>query len=815
MRLVDHLRNDLRYAIRAALKHPGFALVAILNFAIGIGVNTAVFTVLDAVLLRQPDYADPSRLVRVSERFPALGELSTGVSPSEFLDYRDRTQAFAALAGYEDAVFDMTGGAEPVRIRAERSTHTLFDTLGVRPLLGRTFSEAEDRFGSANVVVLSHELWQRTFGGNASAIGAAIRLNEQAYTVIGVMPAGFEFPFTIASVSEPPSAWVPMAFTPREVAERIPELPVHIIARLKPDVSIARARDDIERVAAGFQREHPDAYKGNTQMQAGLEPLGAADRARTRPVLLALGGAVLFVLLIACANITNLLLARAAARQREIAMRSALGASTGRLFQQLLIESLLLSSVGAVLGCGLAGLILAVVPSVWPWFRTGTTQLRIDLAVLAFTVGLSAIAAVLCGLAPAFNSTRTPIANTLQSGGRPGGSSSRQRLRSALVILEASSAVVLLIGSALLIRSFVEVLRVPPGFDADGVLIARTTFNRQRYPSDDRRHVALRDMTTRLASLPGVSAVSVATHIPLADDRQIGFLLEGETGDSVRWADNALVSGSYFATMGIPLLRGRTFGDQDTPRAPLAAIVNASMARRFWPDGEAVGKRLLWGGRPLTIVGVVGDVHLGALDAAVTTPTIYCSVYQIESGATARAVFVVRTAPGREVSGLAQAVRSAIWSVDAGVPVFDIRPMTEIVSRSLGVRRFALMLLSAFGIVALALALVGLYSVLSYAVAQRKSELGVRLAVGARPAQILRLVLADGLRLTLIGVLVGALLGGVLARTLSRLLYGISPLDPVAFGAACALMVVVSLVASGAPARRAARVDPLIALRSE
>jgi putative ABC transport system permease protein len=815
MKSLDQLRDDLRYAIRAAISRPGFALVVVLNFAIGIGINTAVFTVVNAVLLRQPGYADPSRLVAVHERFPALGELTTGVSPAEYLDYRDRIRAFAAVAGYEDAVFDLTGGFEPLRIRAERSTHTLFDTLGVRPLLGRTFSEAEDRFGSANVVVLSYELWQHLFGGSASAIGAAIRLNEQAYTVIGVMPAGFEFPFTIASVSEPPAAWVPMAFAPRELADRIPELPVHIVGRLKPDVSIDQARQDVERVVAEFQREHPDVYRGNARVQAGVEPLGSADHARTQPVLLALSGAVLFVLLIACANITNMLLARAATRQKEIAMRMALGASSGRLVQQLLTESLLLSATGALLGCGLAALIIAAVPSVWPWFSGGTTQLRMDLSVLAFTVGLSVAAAVFCGLAPALSSARAPIASSLQSAGRLGGSSLRQRLRSGLVILEASSAVVLLIGSGLLIHSFVEVLRVPAGFSPDGLVIARTTFNRQRYPSDDRRREALRQMTSRLAALPGVTAVAVSTHIPLADDRQIGFLLEGEAGDSVRWADNALVDGSYFSAMGIRLLRGRTFGDQDGPRAPLSAIVNASMARRFWPDGDALGKRLLWGGRPLTIVGVVGDVHIGALDAAVATPTIYCSVYQVESAATTRAVFVVRAADGREVPGLAPAVRRAIWSVDAGVPVFDIRAMTEIVAQSLGVRRFALMLLTAFGVVALALAVVGLYSVLSYAVAQRTSELGVRLAIGAKPAQILRLVLADGLRLTAIGLVVGALLGAVLARTLSRLLYGIAPLDPIAFGAACFLMLIVSLLASGGPARRAARVDPLVALRAE
>ncbi len=810
----ERIGEDLRYALRAATNRPGFALVAVLNLAIGIGINTAVFTVVNAVLLRPPAFADPSRLVTVYERFPNIGEQTTGVSQAEYLDYRDRTQAFAALAGYADAVFDVTGGREPLRIRAERTTHELFVTLGVTPILGRTFSAAEDRFGSAQVVVLSYDLWQRQFAGSAAALGASIALDERPYTVIGVMPAGFEFPFTIASAAEPPAAWVPMAFTPRELSERVAELPVHIIARLKPGMSLAQARQDVQRVSTEFQREHPETYRGNQQIVSGVERLGSRDLARTQPVLVAMSGAVLFVLLIACANVTNLLLARAAARQREIAMRTALGATTGRLIGQLLTESLLLSATGALVGCALAAFILAIVPSVWPWFSAGLTQIRIDLPVLAFTVGISVIAAVLCGLAPALSSARTEISSSLQSAGRQGGAPVRQGLRRALVIFEASSAVVLLIGAGLLIHSFVEVLRVPAGFSADGTLIARTTFNRQRYPSDERRRETLRLMTSRLATLPGVTMVGVSTHIPLADDRQIGFLLEGESGDSVRWADNALVTGTYFSAMGIPLVRGRTFGDQDTPQAPLAAVVNQSMARRFWQGQDPLGKKIVWGGRTLTIVGIAGDVHIGALDAADANPTIYASLYQVESGATTRAVFIVRTA-SRDPSGLVADVRRSIWSVDAGVPVFDIRPMTDVIARSLAVRRFAVALLSAFAVVALALAIVGLYSVLSYAVAQRTSELGMRLAIGATPAQVLRLVLADGLRMTLVGLALGGVLGAALARGLSRLLYGISPFDPLTFAGAAILMVIVSLLAAGGPARRAARVDPLTALRWE
>lgn len=437
----------------------------------------------------------------------------------------------------------------------------------------------------------------------------------------------------------------------------------------------------------------------------------------------------------------------------------------------------------------------------------------IDPTVLVFTLAISALSGLLCSLVPAMSWTRPDIGATLKQAGRQGASQERHRLRGALVVLEASSAVVLLIGAGLLIHSLLEVLRVQMGFSPDGVLIARTTFNRQRYPSAERRHDAERQMVGRLAVLPGVAAVGLTTHIPLADDRQIGFTLEGGDANSVRWADNALVSGDYFAAMGIPIVRGRTFGGEDTPQSPPSAMVNESMARQFWPNGDALGKRIVWGGRTLNVVGIIGDVHIKAIDSVVN-PTTYFSVYQIESGATTSAVFIVRTRTADPTS-LASAVREAIWSVDHGVPVFDIRTMDQIVSRSLTSRRFAAALLSSFAILALALAVIGLYGVLSYAVAQRTSELGVRFALGATPGEVLRLVLGDGLRLTTIGVVIGALLGAAAARAMSRLLFGIKTFDLAAFGVAIAILMVVALVASYVPARRASHVDPMVALRNE
>jgi predicted permease len=809
MNILDRLLQDLRYALRSARRNPGFTLVVVLVLALGIGLNAAVFSIVNTVLLRKPPYAHPEELVTLRQQFPRLGEVSLGASAGEYLDYRDRSHAFSSLAGSEDEVLDLTGEGEPVRIQAERVTHELFSTLGVRPLAGRTFSAAEDQPGAANVTVLSYEFWQRRFGGSPGALGSVIRLDEQPYTIVGIMPAGFEFPFTAASVGEPPALWVPLAFTPKQIEDRAAEFPVRIVARLRPGVSLAQAAGDVNRVAAEFQRERPDIYTGNLRLETSLERLGAASAARARPVLLTLAGAVAFVLLIACANVMNLLLARSAARRREMAVRNALGAGGRRIFAQLLAEGLLLTAWGAALGCALAYALVRLAAGLWPGFVAGLAEARIDTAVLLFTLGVSVATGLLCAVAPAFERLRPDIAAALKQGGRQGASHERRRFRGALVVIEAASAMVLLIGAGLLIHSFIRVLSVPPGFSSRGVVVARTSFNRQRYASGDRRREAEGQIERRLAALPGVTAVALTTHIPLADEREIGFTLEGEDPYHAHWADNAVVSGDYFAAMGIPLLRGRTFGPQDRPGTPLAAIVNESMARRFWPDGDAVGRRIHWGGRTLTVVGIAGDVRIQALESAVN-PTIYNSVYQIESGATSSAVFVLRTAAG-DAASLAPAVRDVIRSVDGGLPMFDIRTMDDVVARALAARRLGVALLSWFAALALILAAIGLYGVLSYAVAQRTSELGIRFALGATRGQVLRLVLGNGLKLTVAGMALGSLVGAAAARAMSGLLFGVGTFDPAAFVIAPALL----LAAGCIPARRAARVDPVVALRCE
>jgi len=812
--LVETALRDVRYAVRAAAKHPGFVAVAVLNLAIGIGVNTAVFSVVNAVLLRRPPYADPDRLVTVRERLPALGEGTLGSAQAEFLDYRDRSQAFSSIAGHESAVFDVTGDFEPVRIQVEKATHTLFATLGVAPILGRTFTASEDDPAAPKVIVIGYQLWQQRFAGSPGAIGSVLRLNERPYTIIGIMPAGFEFPFGHADVGEPPVGWVPIAFTREEIADRASEFPVHIVARLAPSVTPAQAQQDLQRVVEGFEREHPDIYSGNLRIEVSVERFGSNSAARARPVLMALSGAVLFVLLIACANVTNLLLARAAARQREMAMRRALGASPARLLAQLVVEGLLLTTIGAAAGCVLALAILAGLRNFLPWL-SASGSVRIDWTVLAFTLVVSVITGLVCGLAPAsgLGGSRSGVAAALKAGGRDKASAPKRRVRGVLVVVESACALVLLIGAGLLLRSFIHVVGVPLGFSPDDVVMVRTTFNQQRYPSNDRRREVERAMAERLAALPGVQRVGVTTHIPLADERQIGFILEGEDEHEARWADNASVSGSYFQAMGIPLLRGRTFAEQDAPGTPLSAMINDSMARKFWPSGDALGKRIVWGGRPLTIVGIVGDVHLTALETAVN-PTIYTAVYQVDRGPTTNAVFILR---GRTAgaAAIAPSVRRAIWSVDNGVPVFDVRTMNDVVARSLATRRFTVALLSSFAALALLLAVIGLYSVLAYGVTQRTPELGVRLALGASPRQLVRLVMGEGLRLTVVGLALGFVVAIIVARAMTPLLFGVASFDPLAFAGSALMLLLVALAASGIPARRAAGVDPLIALRSE
>ena len=741
-----------------------------------------------------------------------MGELRLGTAPPEFAAYRDRTRAFSNLAGYEPQSFDLTGDRAPEHISGYAVTASLFPTLQVEPLIGRLFSRQEEVPGAPKVVVLSYEFWRRHYAEDQSVIGKLIRLSEQPYQVVAVMPRGFTFPATAATPGEPPSFWTPLAFTGQQLTDWASSFDTSVIARLRPGVSLAQASDDAKRVADEFEREHSDIYSGAGRLEVAVEPWAPDFGPATRLVLLMLLGAVAFLLLIACANVANLLLARAGARQREMSIRRAIGASAGRLTRQVLTETAVLTLGGGIAGCLLAYAMLRAISSV-AIKEVNVAAASMNMRVLFFTFAVCAVTCVLCGLAPAWMFRISGMHEALRQSARQSGSSrANRKIARLLIVTEIACCVLLLIGSGLLLRSFARMLAVPLGFDPEHALIVRTTFNHNRYASPERRHAAEHAIQGRLESLPGVASLALTTHVPLADERQIGFHIDGAPPDEFHWADNALVSGDYFRVMKIPLLAGRTFSDGDSLRSPLVAVINQSMAGKYWPKQDAIGKTFQWGGRPISVIAVAGDIHIQAVDQPIG-PTIYNSVYQMESGASANGVFVIRTR--QDPMLLASAAQNAIWSVDKGLPILGFSTLDQVVSGSLAIRRISVVLIGAFALIALLLAVVGIYGLLSYAVMQRVQEMGLRLALGARPGAIATLVIGEGMRLAVMGIALGVAGGLIATRYIANLLFGVRSFDPLSFVGGALLLLVVCCIASYLPARRAARVDPMVALRYE
>jgi len=799
---LELLARDIIYALRTIRKSAGFSVAAILTLSLGIGANTAIFSVMDAVLLRPLPYPHPERLVRVWQTEPKMSSIRIGTAPPEFVSYRDRTHAFSNLAGYQNISYDVTELGDPEHVPAVSASATLFAVLGVSPLMGRTFTAAEETPGAGRVALLNYAFWQKRFGGDRGVLGRTIRLNEMPYEIVGVMPRGFAFPATDASPGEPPALWTPISFTKDQLQDWASSFDTSIVARLRDEISLAEAAADVARTSLAFQNEHRDIYSGNIILDTVVEPWKGNFGERVPSTLWMLGGAAAFVLLIACANVANLLLARAGTRQREIAIRRALGASPSRLVRQVFAESAVLAIAGGLAGCALAAALIRLVDTLW----AGAVNLRavtIDSRVLVFTLALSIVTCLLCGVAPAWGARAIPTRSHPQ-----------RRVARVLIVAEVAASLVLLIGSGLLFRSFAHVLEAPLGFNPQATLIVRTALNRRRYPVPERRHEIERAIVSRLTALPGVDSVAVTTHVPLADQRQIGFIAEGAPPNDFHWADNALVSEDYFRVMGIPLLRGRSFSTADTTQTPWVAVINETMAKQTWPGEDALGKHFKWAGRPLTVVGIASDIHITALDRPVGA-TIYCSVYQMESGASTSGVFVLRMRNTADPMTLSSAAQNAIWAVDHGVPIIGFTTLERVVAGSLAVRRASLVLAGGFAALAVILALIGLYGVLSYAITQRTREMGLRVALGAQPGSIVRLVLADGAILTTWGVAAGVAGAAICARFLSSLLFGVRPLDPLVYLVGIVLLTAVSLLAAYLPARRASRVDPLTALREE
>ncbi|HSB12362.1 MAG TPA: ABC transporter permease [Blastocatellia bacterium] len=811
---MEAILRDLRYGVRVLAKKPGFAAVAVLTLALGIGANTAIFSLVNAVLLRPLPFKNPDQLVLIKESLPRLGWLDLSTAAAEYLDYEERNQVFDQIAGFTDQSLNLTGQGEPQRVQAARVSAALFPMLGVQPSQGRTFTEEEDQTGSSNVVILSDGLWQRHFGSDHAVVGRVVRLDDRPFTVIGVMPARFQFPYTWTTFSKPAELWIPLALTDQERKTRASDFQYGAIGRLRPGITLAQAQADIDAVAARFQDEHPEIYS-DVQIVAKVVSLKADAVKGVKTFLWILLGAVGLVLLIACANLANLLLARAVTRQKEIAIRCALGAGTGRIVRQLLTESLLLSLIGGCCGLLVAAWTMDSLMKFGPQDVPRLQDAGLDSQVLGFTALVSVLTGLLFGLAPAIQSSRLNLNEILKdAAGRSSLGRDGSGMRSALVIFETASALVLLIGAGLLLNSFARLLRVPPGFDPDGVVIAQTALPTAHYQKTQQLKTTQKQILERLASLPGVQAAGATTNLPLVGDRGIGFEIEGDDANVVNTAYNAWVSNDYFRALGIPLRNGRSFTDDDREDTQPVVAVNETMQRRFWPGGDVIGKRVKWGGWGdswLTIVGVVADVKVSTLEAE-TRPAIYMPIFQMPR-ARSNVIYVVRTST--DDGNLIAALRREIRAVDSELPVYDVRTMNQVMAESVSTRRFSMMLLAVFAVSALLLAAIGLYGVMSYSVTARTREIGIRMALGAARRDVLRMVVAGGMMLALAGVVVGLAASLALTPLMKTLLFEVSATDPLTFASIAVLLTVVALLACWIPARRATGLDPMIVLRYE
>lgn len=809
------IRQNIRFGLRQLRKSPGFALVAILTLALGIGANTAMFSVVDAILLRPLPYFQPDRLILVSETGTVAPGEELGVSAQEYLDYRDQNRSFSSVAAFESDGFNLTGEGQPLRIRAARISASAFPTLGVSPLIGRPFTANEDRADSGNVAELSYSLWQNQYHGDPGILGRTIKLDEKPYIVIGVMPPSFHFPFDGKPFSESADLWLPIGFSPTVLApqNRVMEFGVGLIGRLKPGVTLQQAQPDVDHIANVFQQSHPDSYSGTVRVMPRVYQFSAYTVDKARPLVLLLACAVICVLLIACANVANLLLARAGARSREMAIRSAVGAARTALLRQCLTESSLLSLLGGCAGIALAVSLVAGLRNYGPAGVPRLHEVTLHPTTLLFTLGLSVLTTVLFGFIPAWRLSHVAPQAFLKDTQQTGSSRSTQRLQNSVAVGEIALALLLLIGGSLLVRSFLHVLNTPLGFDPKDAFVVRTIFDTQRYPDPAKRMAVQKVLLARLQTLPGVTTVAAASHLPLSDERGIGFRLEHAAADDFHFAQNSLVTPGYFKAMGIGLREGRSFSDQDSPKAPLVAIISEATASKYFHGLDPVGQRFYWGDRGLfTIVGVAQDVHISALDAD-PPAMIYQSMFQMQTWTAGHTAFLLRTS--RADQGLFSEVQQQVWSVDKELPLYRSTTLATLVSDSLAQRRFTMMTLLAFSGVALLLAAIGLFGVISYLVSQHQREMALRIALGADRSDIHNMVLKRGLYLGAAGCVIGLLLSVAGTRLLKTSLYQVSPYDPATLVAVPALLLAVVLLAAYLPARRAASVDPMQALRTE
>jgi predicted permease len=812
-RLGYHLETwwqDLRYALRMLRKNPGFATAAVLTMALGIGANTAIFSVCNAVLLKPLPYREPGRIVMLWEQ--RRGEAPGSVAPANFVDWRRQTHSFDEVAAINPfSSFILAGQGEPARLRGAAVTSNFFKLLGVRIATGRDFMAEEDRPDRNSVAILSHRTWQEHFGGQQDIAGKSVTLNDVSYIVVGVLPPDFQFAAKASDFQAQNQfdIWTPLALDLEKLQRGTH--PLQVFARLKPDIELVQAQAELDVVAANLERLYPE---NNREKGITAVPLGEQVTVSVRPVLATLFGAVGLLLLIACANVANLLLSRAAAREKEMAVRVALGASQRRLAQQLLTESVLLASLGGLGGLLFALATISVLSSRFPADMSRASGIALDARMLVFTCLISLATGILFGLAPLSLARRVNANESLKQNARAAGGS-QSRMRGSLVVAQIAIATILLIGAGLMAKSLWTLLHVSPGFRTEHILTARLSLSRSRYPDNRRIAGFQHELLQRVRSTNGVESVGFATHLPLRrTDNAWAFVIEGRPPLPLgvyNMAKYRPASPGYFEAIGIPLLQGRAFTFADTQDAPGVVIINQSMARAHWGEGDPVGRRLRFGGVWRTVIGVVGDVLHEGLDGN-ASPEMYVPITQapnIEN----ESKIVVRTTI--DPTTVAANLRNAVSAIDRSVPIDQIETMEQLVSVSVAQPRFRTVILAAFSILALLMVSIGIYGVMNYLVIQRTLEFGIRLSLGATQGDILRLVLSRAAFLIGTGLCLGLLGSVLLVRLIAKLLYGVTPLDPLTFLAVSLLLSAIALLASYIPARRAAGVDPMVALRYE
>ncbi len=807
-------------------KSPGFTAIALATLALGIGANTAIFSVVNAVLLRPLPFVESQRIVAISERLPAFTE-DMPMNASDYRAFSDRQHSFDTLAIYSDKHLDLSGGGEPERIEGARTSASVFPLLGILPLMGRTFTPDEDQPGR-NVAVLSYGLWKRRFAGDPNVLGRTISLDRLPYTVIGVMPASFQFPLKGDRWSgEPADLWVPMAFTPYEMQAWGNMYNHRVLARLKPGITLAQAQSDASSTMAEVEKLYPASlasYFQGRHVGTVVQPYNQLVTGNIRTPLLVLLVAVGVVLLIACANVANLLLARATGRQREVAVRTALGAGRWRLVRQMLSESLLLGVVSGVAALFVAYWGVGALTSIAPADLPRMQEVQMDGRVLSFAFLLSIVSTVLFGIIPALQATHADPHDSLKEGGRGmGASRGRRRVQNGLIVSQMALAIMLLISAGLLVRSFLSLLETDPGFRQERVLTMTVPLPLRAYSHGSDVRNFFEELLRRTSTLSGASAVGFSTDLPLNAQERDGVDIEGldAAKNGLPEVTQSWIMGDYFGAMGISLKRGRMFAADERTGKPGVVIISETAARTYWPGQDPIGKRMKFGGSDwTTVIGVADDVKDAAMQSP-AGPHTYTPYLQVADNTLVMPTWdelrtlhlAVRTQS--DPAAVVSAVRATIASLDSQIAVADVKTMQANVQESIAPQRFNLFLLGLFAALAVFLAAVGVYGVLSYSVTQRTREIGVRVALGAQRSSILAMTIREGMQLTFVGAAIG--LGGalLLTRLMAGLLYGVTARDPLTFVAVIAVMSLVSLAACYLPARRATRVDPLVALRYE